>query len=920
MELLTNEEKSMDDPSEQSVFHVLTTPLRESVVPFTKSKAVGVPGSERALHSFLAILRKWISVERWFFDASSYADAVEGLRKAHKNDFPTVLDVCRAHEQLKISTGIVRRVISAIADGYKVDSQTSNVSPIGKRVSVVAGAESISEAIPAISEIGSMGNKKEYSEVALKARKLLMQQSMPSFEERKGKVLDAAARLAAGEGSQPTKEVDELLADQIPIVDVFFPLLNSVSADSEKVGLLEVYVRHFYRTYSLKEMQRNIGDRSLKFTFTNKQSESAINSITSVTSVSDLTRIVSSSGSLSNLGESEDSVLEMENKERIPSQKLRTGVFAFVESFSDLEDPAKFSSILEQFPATSPADHGPVNVLYFVVMDTTVGKLENADEEVSKRCSALLANWQGVLASADIRRVSLLFTQEHDDEFEEYCAPALFTFRFPDFHEDSIYRRIDPSHALHLDLNRVAGNFRVKSLGSRHTSTCQIHLYEGTPRSAALAKDKAANRAARVFVRALSFVLDFSSSSFERILVDALNALDLSSSTSSADNHLFINLVSDFEKAVLDPVVVEQVVVDILKRHGERVTNLGIVEVEARIVCCLSPDSPPIALRLVASNPTGFVHVMSTYVEAAVESGSDRIFKLIGGTKASLASTGDSSWEGLNVDTPYPLTRPFDAQRKAAQRSSDTLYCYDVPALFEAAVERQWQGSATAEEIEGGISTTSRPLMVMYTTELVVQKKNGGGSWTMDDYLNGELKLAQLHRGAGANDVGMVAWLMVLKTVEYPQGRQVVLIANDITHKAGSFGTREDVVFKMASEYARQMRVPRIYIAANSGARIGLAAEVKSRFKVAFKDPSKPDGGFDFIYVTKEDYEDLNKEMKQVMAKPVTHNGEEVYQITDIIGAEPDLGVENLKGSGLIAGETSIAYDEIFTMTIVLGR
>ena len=922
MEMLRGEEKSIEDPSEQSVFHVLTTPLRESVVPFTKSKAVGVPGSERALHSFLALLRKWISVERWFFDALSYADAVEGLRKAHKNDFPTVLDICRAHEQLKTTSGIVRRVLSAIGDGYKVDSQTSNVSPIGKRVSVVAGAESISEAIPAISEIGSMGNKKEYSEVALRARKLLMQQSMPSFEERKGKVLDAAARLGAGEGSQPTKEVDELLADQIPIVDVFFPLLNSVADDSEKVGLLELYVRHFYRTYSLKETHRNIGGRSLKFTFTNKQSESAIQSSTSVASVSDLTRIVSSSGSLSNLGEAEDSVLSMDNKEKIPSQKLRTGVFSFVEKFADLEDPAKFSSILEQYPESTPADYGPVNVLYLVVMDTTVGKIENADEEISKKCAALLANYQGALTSADIRRVSLLFTQEHDDEFEEYCAPALFTFRFPDFHEDSIYRRIDPSHALHLDLNRVAANFRVKSLGSRHTSTCQIHLYEGTPRSSALAKDKAANRAARVFVRALSFVLDFSSSSFERLLVDALNALDLSSSTSNADNQLFINLVSDFEKAVLDPVVVEQVVVDILKRHGERVTNLGIVEVEARIVCCLSADSPPIALRLVASNPTGFVHVMSTYVEAAKESGSERIFKLIGGTKASLASTGDSSWEGLNVDTPYPLTRPFDAQRKAAQKSSDTLYCYDVPALFEAAVERQWQGpdGGTAEEIEDGIMATARPLMVMYTTELVVQKKNGGGSWTMDDYLNGDLEMAQLHRGAGANDVGMVAWLMVLKTVEYPQGRQVVLIANDITHKAGSFGTREDVVFKMASEYARHVRVPRIYIAANSGARIGLAAEVKSRFRVAFKDPSKPDGGFDFIYVSKEDYTALNKDMQQVVAKPITHNGEEVYQITDIIGAEPDLGVENLKGSGLIAGETSIAYDEIFTMTIVLGR
>jgi acetyl-CoA carboxylase/biotin carboxylase 1 len=146
------------------------------------------------------------------------------------------------------------------------------------------------------------------------------------------------------------------------------------------------------------------------------------------------------------------------------------------------------------------------------------------------------------------------------------------------------------------------------------------------------------------------------------------------------------------------------------------------------------------------------------------------------------------------------------------------------------------------------------------------------------------------------------------------------LIANDITHNAGSFGTREDVVFKLASEYAREKRIPRLFIAANSGARIGLAESVKKVFKVAFKDPSKPENGFDYLYVSKQDYEALTVDKEYIIAEPGTLNGQDIYRITDIIGSEPDLGVENLKGSGLIAGETSIAYDEIFTMTLVLGR
>lgn len=41
------------------------------------------------------------------------------------------------------------------------------------------------------------------------------------------------------------------------------------------------------------------------------------------------------------------------------------------------------------------------------------------------------------------------------------------------------------------------------------------------------------------------------------------------------------------------------------------------------------------------------------------------------------------------------------------------------------------------------------------------------------------------------------------------------------------------------------------------------------------------------------------------------------YKITDIIGKDEGLGVENLKGSGMIAGESSLAYDEIITMNLV---
>ena len=50
-----------------------------------------------------------------------------------------------------------------------------------------------------------------------------------------------------------------------------------------------------------------------------------------------------------------------------------------------------------------------------------------------------------------------------------------------------------------------------------------------------------------------------------------------------------------------------------------------------------------------------------------------------------------------------------------------------------------------------------------------------------------------------------------------------------------------NVVVQKASEMARLEGLPRIYIAANSGARIGLANEVKNLFKIAWVDPTTPD-------------------------------------------------------------------------------
>merc|ERR1719331_1616200 len=185
--------------------------------------------------------------------------------------------------------------------------------------------------------------------------------------------------------------------------------------------------------------------------------------------------------------------------------------------------------------------------------------------------------------------------------------------------------------------------------------------------------------------------------------------------------------------------------------------------------------------------------------------------------------------------------------------------------------------------------------------------------------LGADGELSPQARPVGSNKIGMVAWLINMKTPEYPDGRDVVVIANDVTVQSGSFGVAEDEFYFAASKFARDKGLPRLYIACNSGARIGLVESLKPLFKVAWKDESNPAQGFDYLYLSEEDFKSL-PEGTVGADKAIGPNGEVRYALHDIIGQIHGIGVENLRGSGTIAGETARAYDETFTLSYVTGR
>ena len=153
----------------------------------------------------------------------------------------------------------------------------------------------------------------------------------------------------------------------------------------------------------------------------------------------------------------------------------------------------------------------------------------------------------------------------------------------------------------------------------------------------------------------------------------------------------------------------------------------------------------------------------------------------------------------MPVSTPYMTKDHLEMKRSKAQ-AANTTYVYDFPELFKINLVANWK-----EQSRPGDSIPN-------PSDVVTQ---------VEYDLDTQDRLVPVKRFPGENTIGMVAWKMTLKTPEYPAGRDIIVIANDITIEIGSFGPREDLLFKEASVLARKLGIPRIYLAANSGARIG---------------------------------------------------------------------------------------------------
>lgn len=564
-------------------------------------------------------------------------------------------------------------------------------------------------------------------------------------------------------------------------------------------------------------------------------------------------------------------------------QPLRTGAIA---SFSDFDEMARgFNRIAELLPVFDVAeyrqrygDNQPPNVLNFALRIFNE-KEDMSDDAWYEKAIELVNSKRDVLTQRGVRRVSILI-----------CRPGLYPLYFTlrdmggKWGEEQAIRHIEPALAFQLELSRLS-NYNLTPV---FTESKQLHIYHAVARENQLDN--------RFFVRALVRpgrirgninMAQYLISETDRLVNSILDSLELvSAKQRNADtNHIFINFIYNLSVTYDD---VLEAISGFIERHGKRLWRLHVTGSEIRIV--LEDNEGNVTpIRCIIENVSGFIVNFHSYQEITTDKGT-----------TILKSIGEKGPLHLQpVHYAYPTKNSLQPKRYQAHLIG-TTYVYDFPELFAKALSNTWQKARRINP------TLSLPKKMLESRELVMDEND---------------QLQEVDRAPGNNNCGMVGWVFTLRTPEYPQGRRAVVIANDITYKIGSFGPAEDQFFYLASEYARENGLPRIYLSANSGARIGLAEEVMGLFSAAWNDPSHPEKGVDYLYLTHDNFLKLQeKAAESVHTVEIEVDGERRHRITDIIGMQDGLGVECLKGSGLIAGETSRAYDDIFTITLVTAR
>jgi len=749
----------------------------------------------------------------------------------------------------------------------------------------------MSELKPVLTELTNLV-KQENSSVCLKARTILIACEKPTFDIRYNN-MEKMFLDGTNKSEDSASSLQAMITDESAIFDVLCEFFYHLE-EGVRQAALEVYIRRAFISYGVTCLQHQrlpLGQACVHFQFLLPQSHPN-------RSYQQVRAGAGDFGSMLHRDSYDDcqrtgAIVAFDSFEEFLSDY--ESIFELFEGFLEETEDSRFGLRLGSYDESKlrtldrSESREPTNILYVAIK---VQDNEN-DKELSAKLDSFCEGRHAQLKDGRIRRITFIILKPR-------AFPRYFTFRArKDFQEDRIYRHLEPALAFQLELNRLK-NYDLQSCP---TSSNRMHLYLGM---AKVAKGRPVSDY-RFFVRSIirhpdlitaAASFEYMKNEGERLLLEALDELEVAFShplaTKTDGNHIFLNFVPC---VAMDPVKIGSDIKAIVFKYATRLLKLQVKCAEIRCIIRSSPKDTPCPHRL-CLEVSGVVLNINMYKEVTDPNTGVIKFQTI-----SMDSCDKGAWHGLPVSTPY-MTKDHLEMKRSKALASNTTYVYDFPELFKINVMASWrEHMAGCKSAECGHPTDAEMGSTVVAVELALDPSSGN--------------LVKVKRFPGENTVGMVAWRMTMKTLEYPRGRDIIVIANDITLGIGSFGPKEDALFQGASKLARKLKIPRVYIAANSGARIGLATEVRDKFRVAWDDEEDPEKGFHGLYLTPEDYMELQSSGDIVRAELDDKNR---YRITDILGADNDLGVENLSAAGMIAGESAKAYHDVVTIAMVSAR
>ncbi|OLP76680.1 Acetyl-CoA carboxylase, partial [Symbiodinium microadriaticum] len=433
-------------------------------------------------------------------------------------------------------------------------------------------------------------------------------------------------------------------------------------------------------------------------------------------------------------------------------------------------------------------------------------------EQVLKRCQGIFARQAELLKAAGVGEICVALPQPPRH-------PRFVKFSIDPTTEE--WSENEMGRDLWLELSMLQRLYTLQRIHKEVRPTS--HIYLATPMLGGKAPTS------ELLMRAL-FLSGVSKESFSQSLTDTglFDSLDVA--------------LEEVEHAMLDPRVA---------KLGPSVTSRIFVH----FVSELDMDLAELEQRFTETISSHVGHRGSEVIKLCIDEIEVKVHRRVGGAKETLRLSLSSLNGGFlkpKMLREFPVTG-FPLRWEAAKEGAAPLTSLDHPHVTDPAALSRYQAKRVAARRAG--STYALPgarleillydLPGMLQLALTMWIAFTGTTNTNTSPRGEELLTAvELVMDWSKMDLGMLAWKLTMKTPECPEGRVVILIANDV---------REDQFFQKASELARKLGLPRVYVSCNSGARVGI-------------------------------------------------------------------GVENLQGSGLIAGETSRAYQETFTLSYITGR